>query len=100
MTTAQTVLLGAIAGATIFLGLPLGRMTTPRLGMKALLNGASAGILLFLLVEIVEGAFQPLEHAVEGLHDGEGGLGPVFGFGVVFVVGFGGGLLGLLYLAD
>jgi ZIP family zinc transporter len=99
MTTTQTVLLGAIAGATIFLGLPLGRLKTPRLAMKALLNGASAGILLFLLVEIFEGAFEPLEHAVEELHDGEGGLGPVFGFGVVFVVGFGVGLLSLLYLA-
>jgi ZIP family zinc transporter len=98
MTTAQTILLGAIAGATIFLGLPLGRLKSPRLVMKALLNGASAGILLFLLLEIFEGAFEPLEHAVERLHEGEGGYGPVFGFGAVFVVGIGLGLLSLLYV--
>jgi zinc transporter, ZIP family len=99
MSTAQTVLLGAIAGATIFLGLPLGRLKSPRLVMKALLNGASAGILLFLLLEIFEGAFEPLEKAVEKLHDGESGMGPVFGFGAVFVIGIGLGLLSLLYVA-
>src|SRR6266581_3773169 len=98
VSTGQTVLLGAIAGATIFLGLPLGRLKAPRLVMKALLHGASAGILLFLLLEIFEGAFDPLEHAVEKLHRGEGGIGPVFGFGAVFVVGIGLGLLSLLYV--
>jgi ZIP family zinc transporter len=98
MSTAQTVLLGAIAGGTIFLGLPLGRLKSPRLGIKAFLNAGSAGILTFLLLEIFEGAFEPLEHAVERFHEGEGRLGPVFGFGAVFVLGVGVGLLSLLYL--
>ena len=98
MSTAQTVLLGAIAGATIFLGLPLGRLKSPRLVMKALLNGASAGILLFLLLEIFQGAFEPLERAVQKLHQGGGALGPVFGLGAVFSVGIGVGLLSLLYV--
>src|SRR6266496_1830536 len=98
MSTLQTILLGAIAGATIFLGLPLGRLKSRRLSMKAMLNGASAGILLFLLLEIFEGAFEPLEKAVERFHGGEAGLGPVFGFGAVFVIGIGVGLLSLLYV--
>jgi ZIP family zinc transporter len=98
MSTGQTILLGAIAGSTIFLGLPLGRLRNPRLSVKAFLNGASAGILLFLLLEIFEGAFAPLEHAVERFHEGDGGLGPIFGFGAVFVIGATVGLLSLLYL--
>jgi zinc transporter, ZIP family len=99
MSDAQTVLLGAIAGVTIFLGLPLGRLRSPRLGLKALLNGASAGILIFLLLEIFEGAFEPLEEAVEHFHEGEAGIGPVFAFGALFTLGIGVGLLSLLYLA-
>jgi zinc transporter, ZIP family len=98
MSTGQTILLGAIAGGTIFLALPMGRMRNPRRGMKAFLNGASAGILLFLLLELFEGAFEPLERAVENLHEGTGGYGPVFAFGAVFVLGIGAGLMSLLYL--
>jgi zinc transporter, ZIP family len=98
MSTGQTILLGAIAGGTIFLALPMGRMKNPRRGMKAFLNAASAGILLFLLFEIFGGAFEPLERSVEHFHDGTGGLGPVFGFGGVLVLGVGAGLMSLLYL--
>lgn len=99
MSTSQTVLLGAIAGLTIFLGLPLGRLQNPRPTLKALLNAVSAGILLFLLFEIFHGAFEPLEEAVEHLHEGEGGWGSVLGLGSVFVGGLSVGLLSLLYLA-
>ncbi len=99
MSTGQTVLLGAIAGLTIFLGLPLGRLQNPRPTLKALLNAVSAGILLFLLFEIFHGAFEPVEEAVEHLHEGEGGWGPVLGLGAVFLAGLSIGLLSLLYLA-
>ncbi|HEX8099867.1 MAG TPA: ZIP family metal transporter [Actinomycetota bacterium] len=99
MTTWRTVALGAIAGLTIFLGLPMGRLKNPRARVKALLNAASAGILLFLLFEIFHGAFEPLEEAVEHLHEGDGGWGPVLGMGAVLVAGLAGGLLSLLYLS-
>jgi ZIP family zinc transporter len=99
MSTAQTVFLGAIAGFTIFLGLPLGRLQNPRPTLKAALNAISAGILLFLLFEIFHGAFEPVEEAVEHLHEGDGGWGSVFGLGAVFLGGLAVGLLSLLYLA-
>jgi ZIP family zinc transporter len=98
MDTWRTVLLGFIAGATIFLGLPVGRLRNPRLGLKAFLNAASAGILLFLLVEILHDAFEPVEGAVEHLAEGTVGLWPPVGLGLVFVTGLGAGLLSLLYL--
>jgi ZIP family zinc transporter len=100
MSAWQTVLLGGIAGSTIFLGLPLGRLRNPRPGLKSLLNAVSAGILLFLLFEIFHGAFEPVEEAVEHAHEGQGSWGSVVGIGSVFVAGFAGGLLSLLYLAQ
>jgi zinc transporter, ZIP family len=93
VSTAQTVLLGAIAGSTIFLGLPLGRLRDPRPSLKAFLNAASAGILLFLLLEILGHAFEPLEEAVTDAR-----WSTLAGLGAVFAIGFGAGLLSLLYL--
>ncbi|HEV8421557.1 MAG TPA: ZIP family metal transporter [Actinomycetota bacterium] len=98
MSTAQTVLLGAIAGATIFLGLPLGRLRNPAPRLKSFLNATSAGILLFLLFEIFHGAFEPVEHAVEELHEGQAAWGRILGFGGLFVGGWAVGMLSLLYL--
>jgi ZIP family zinc transporter len=98
MSTWQTVLLGAIAGSTIFLGLPLGRMQQPRPRLRAFLNAGSAGILLFLFFDIVENATEPVEHAVEALQAGSGGWGAVAGMGLVYVTGFAAGLVSLLYL--
>jgi zinc transporter, ZIP family len=99
MSTGQTILLGAVAGATIFVGLPLGRLRKPHQKLKAVLNGLSAGILLFLLIEIVEHAFEPLETRVEQAHQGIGSWGSVMPMALVFVAGLAVGLLSLLYLA-
>ena len=98
MSFGQTALLGFIAGATIFLGLPMGRLQNPRPRLKTFLNALSAGILLFLLFEIFHDAFEPLEHAVEEVHAGTGGWGSVLGFGAVLFVGLAAGLTSLLYL--
>ena len=98
MSTAQTVLLGAIAGFTIFLGLPLGRVRLASFKTRAFLNAVSAGILVFLLFEILAHATEPVEHAVEEAAEGEAGWGQFAALGVVYAVGFGVGLLGLLYV--
>src|SRR5881397_2747266 len=98
MTFAQTTLLGFIAGATIFLSLPLGRLRSAAPRLKSFLNAASAGILLFLLFEIFHDAFEPLEEAVKDVHEAVGGWGPVFGYGAVLFTGLALGLLSLLYM--
>jgi hypothetical protein len=59
VSTTQTILLGAIAGFTIYLGLPLGRVRVGSVTAKAFLNATSAGILLFLLLEILGHATEP-----------------------------------------
>jgi zinc transporter, ZIP family len=93
VTTPQTIVLGTIAGSTIFLGLPLGRLRNPRPTLKAFLNAGSAGILLFLMVDIFANAVEPLEAAARA-----GSWGRVAGLGTVFALGVGTGLLSLLYL--
>jgi zinc transporter, ZIP family len=99
VSTTQTILLGAIAGFTIYLGLPLGRVRVASLRTKAFLNATSAGILVFLLFEILAHATEPVEHALEEAAEGEAAWGQFAALGLVYAIGFGAGLLSLLYLA-
>jgi zinc transporter, ZIP family len=98
VSTSQIVLLGAIAGFTIYLGLPLGRVRLAGLKTRAFLNAASAGILVFLLFEILGHATEPVEHAVEEAAGGEAGWGQFAALGLIYAIGFGVGLLALFYL--
>jgi ZIP family zinc transporter len=97
MSTGQTILLGAIAGSTIFIGLPLGRVQGLSHRTRAFLNAIAAGILLFLLFDILENTIEPLDEAIGA--SGGPHYGPAFRFGSLFVIGFGAGLVSLLYLA-
>ena len=94
MSTAGIVGLGAIAGFTIFLGLPLCRLRTAGMRTRTFLIGASAGILVFLLVDILSQAGEPVGAAATA-HD----WARLAGYGGVYVVGFGVGLLSLVYLS-
>jgi ZIP family zinc transporter len=98
LSTGQTILLGAIAGFTIFLGLPLGRMRGGSRNLRIFLNGLSAGILVFLFLEILGDSYEATEGSFKAyVHDG-GSFGHMAGMITVFVVGFGVGLLSLLYV--
>jgi ZIP family zinc transporter len=55
---------GATAGLTIFLGLPLGRLRHALVALRATLNAVAAGILLFLLWEVLSHAAGPVESAL------------------------------------
>ena len=92
MSTWQTIALGAVAGFTIFLGLPLGRLRGGSLGLRTFLSGISAGILVFLLFDVLAHATEPVEEAVVGRAWGE-----LAAVGLVYIVGLGVGLLGLPY---
>jgi zinc transporter, ZIP family len=70
MSTAQTLLLGAIAGATIFLGLPIGRMQNVSAATKAFLASVATGVLIFLLWDVLSGAVEPIEQALTSGQDG------------------------------
>jgi ZIP family zinc transporter len=92
MSTAQTLALGAIAGFTIFLGLPLGRMQNVSAATKAFLAATATGILIFLLWDVLTEAVHPVEEALE---EGEGGRFAWLAF--LLAGGFFVGLMTLVY---
>ena len=98
MTPAATIGLGAIAGFTIYLGLPIGRLRTTSLRVKTMLSGVSAGILVFLLVEILHDSFEAVENSVTNANAGTGSWGTFAGLSIAFALGVGIGLLSLFYV--
>ncbi len=92
MSSSQIALLGAIAGVTIFLGLPLGRMHAPAPKTKAFLGGTAIGILLFLLWDVLTHAWDPAASALSHHH-----YATAVADGTVMLACAGLGLLGLVY---
>jgi len=97
MSETRTLILGAIAGMTILLGLPLGRLRRPMPGLRQFLNALAIGILVFLVWDVLSHAWVPIDAALSDLHDHRAGLGPVLGYGGLFFAGIGIGLVGLLH---
>ncbi|HXY94406.1 MAG TPA: ZIP family metal transporter [Acidimicrobiia bacterium] len=96
MSLEKTLLLGFIAGVTILLGLPMGRMRRPAPTLRALLNAIAVGILLFLVWDVLSAAWEPIDTALGRYHEGHGGLGTAIGYGALMAAGLGVGLLGLV----
>src|SRR4051794_31914816 len=96
MSLGTTLLLGFIAGVTILLGIPLGRINRPMLSAKVVLNGVAVGILMFLIWDVFSAAWEPIDEALAAHHEHTGGLGPAFGYGALFAGGLTVGLLGLV----
>jgi zinc transporter, ZIP family len=97
MSLAETTLLGAIAGFTIFLGLPIARLE--RVGPRARVALAmfSVGILAFLFVEVMQHGFAIVEEPVEELRKGHGELSEAVGYALMFGAGLFAGLVGLTH---
>src|SRR5918912_3450378 len=70
MSTAQILALGGVAGLTIFIGLPIGRMHGLDARLKCFLSSTATGILLFLLWDVLSGAVEPVEDALTAGRDG------------------------------
>jgi len=64
VSTPEILLLGAIAGLTIFLGLPVARLRRPAPRLKSFLNAVSVGILVFLLWDVLSKAVDPVDIAL------------------------------------
>jgi ZIP family zinc transporter len=92
MSTAQTLLLGAIAGATIFLGLPIGRMQNVSAGTKAFLASTATGVLVFLFWDVLSQAVDPIESALTAGRDGR-----FLWLAFLLLAGFSVGLMSLVY---
>lgn len=92
MSAERIALLGAIAGFTIYLGLPVGRLRSPVPRLRAILNAVAAGVLIFLLWDVLAHAWEPIDGALSDHH-----FGPAAGNGLVLAIGIGAGLIGLVY---
>jgi ZIP family zinc transporter len=68
MSTASVLLLGALAGGTIFLGLPIARLKNPPRALQGFLNAVATGILFFLLYDVLSEAIDPVNAALPATH--------------------------------
>ena len=92
MSTGHILLLGAIAGLTIFIGLPMGRVQNVGQGFKTFLAATATGILLFLFWDVLKEAIEPIEGALESSDWGRVSWLCALAFG-----GFAAGLMSLVY---
>jgi zinc transporter, ZIP family len=88
MSTGTLLILGALAGATIVLGMPFGRLSRPLPRTRALLNAIACGILVFLLFDVLAHANEFVEGSLVAATDSDGSWLTF----VVDVLLFGGGL--------
>jgi ZIP family zinc transporter len=92
MSTGHILLLGAIAGATIFLGLPIGRMQNLSANTRAGLSAFATGILVFLFWDVMSNAIDPIDTALHAHHWSRFG-----GLCALGIAGFVAGLMSLVY---
>ena len=98
MSFAETVVLGALAGFTIYLGLPLARLRLLSDRSRVALAMFAVGVLAFLFVDVMAHGEELVEEAVEELGAGKGEVGEVVLFGALLVGGFAAGTAGLAVL--
>jgi len=93
-----TIILGAIAGLTIFFGLPFAAMkTVPAKGI-AFLNAVAIGVLFFLLFDILRQASGPVETALAATQVGVSPA-PFATLVTTYVIGLTIGLVGLVLIS-
>jgi len=98
VSTFTIAALGAIAGFTIFLGLPVGRVRSLPTGTRALLNATATGVLLFLFWDVLVHAVEPVEAALVAVtQDGTGTWMGFIALAAVLVAGLTLGLMTLVY---
>jgi ZIP family zinc transporter len=95
MSFADTALLGAIAGCTIFLGLPIGRASGLGARARVGLSMLSAGILAFLFMDVGAEALGIIETHVAAYKDDGASLWPVLGRFALLSAGFLAGVGGI-----
>src|SRR5580704_5480587 len=89
MNFAATAGLGAVAGFTIFIGLPIAR-SRPTMNRLAVLNAASVGVLLFLFFDIIKNATAQIDAALS--ENRARGIG----YGLLLAAGLSVGMLSLV----
>jgi ZIP family zinc transporter len=93
----QLLLLGSIAGFTIFLGLPLAVLQNLSPSKKGFLNAFAIGILVFLIIDVFSHAWESAEEAANYAIAGKSSLSNAIVSLLAMFGGLGIGLLGLTW---
>jgi zinc transporter, ZIP family len=97
MPTGTIILLGAFAGLTIYLGLPMAFLKQTPQSLKVFLNTLATGVLLFLLFDVLSKASDPINAALDQVRTHQRGAG-LFSLDLFLLVfGIGLGSVGLVY---
>lgn len=92
MNFLTTLGLGAVAGGTIVLGLPVGRLRAPAQWLRVLLTSSAVGVLLFLIWDVLSAAWEPIDAELSGSTR----TGSLAALSVLFVLGISAGLLSVV----
>ncbi len=98
MSFAQTVALGALAGFTIFLGLPVGRLQLLSGRTRVALAMFAVGVLSFIFVDVLSNGISIVDDALHAVKDGHGSLGYLIWLVFLLAAGFVTGSAGLAML--
>jgi ZIP family zinc transporter len=96
MSTGAIILLGAFAGLTIFLGLPLAFLRRGTPSLRMFLSMLATGVLLFLLYDVIAQASEPIDEALTAFKEGAGAATLVTDVALL-AAGLAIGLVGLVY---
>jgi ZIP family zinc transporter len=97
VSTEAIILLGAFAGLTIYLGLPLVFLRRIPQRTKVFLSMFATGILLFLLFDVISKASEPIDEALGQLGKVSAATGTFLLDVFLLILGIGFGSLGLVY---
>jgi ZIP family zinc transporter len=97
VSTTQILVLGAVAGLTIFLGLPAARLRDLDIRVRAGLSAMATGILLFLFWDVLSHGAEPVQGALGHAVSGDGDWGRFLGLAALLAAGFVAGLTSLVY---
>jgi zinc transporter, ZIP family len=95
LSFAETTLLGAVAGFTIYLGLPVGRIQRVENRLRAGLAMFSVGILAFIFMDVAAHGQEIVDSALTSFKDHGGSLGHVIALFALMSVGFLAGTAGI-----
>ena len=95
MSFAATVLLGAIAGFTIYLGLPIGRIERVDDRVRVALAMFSVGILTFIFMDVTSHGQEIVDTALEDFKGHHASFGHVLGLFALLAGGFTLGTVGI-----
>src|ERR1700733_1536164 len=95
MSFASTVALGALAGFTIFLGLPVGRLRLLGNRSRVALAMFAVGILAFIFVDVLSNGLSIVDDAVQAFKRHHQSFAYVLWLVVLLAGGFGAGSAGL-----